>query len=160
MFGILIKSKIIFCYWGGFYIGICVRPPPSISQTKRKDFRKIVKRLSKNFGWCLLNLYEIWMKLFGSFLSVFLLNRGEFYFYSSLHWTVRKALTRFVILNIIHWNEFTFPLLFIESITHLTIIREDWFLNIFGYKLKVANRRDFDFLLIVVIKKKWILRLS
>lgn len=98
--------------------------PPSISQTKRKDFRKIVKRLSKNFGWCLLNLYEIWMKLFGSFLSVFLLNRGEFYFYSSLHWTVRKVLTRFVILNIIHWNEFTFPLLFIESITHLTIIRE------------------------------------
>lgn len=129
-----IKNYILFVYWGGCCIEVCVRLP-SISQTKRKDFRKIVKRLSKNFGWCLLNLYEIWMKLLGVSPAFF------------LYHFVANFILLFLYIELCgkRWHDSWFLMLFIEMSSIIyrkyTSTNFQTFFIFLAFELKLANMK-------------------
>lgn len=115
MFGILIKSKIIFCSYieVDFILEYVCSVRPLLDFLKQNE--KICERLWKDYRKTLVDVYLTCMKYEWScweFLSIFLLNRNEFYFTLLCIEFCRKTSTQFVILNVIHWTDFTASIIY------------------------------------------------
>lgn len=119
----------------------------SSNKTKRfsKDCEKIIEKL-------LVDVYLTCMKYEWSCWGVSLSAFSEscrILFYSSLQlnfagkiYKKKNVDTKVVTFNIIHWNEFTFLLLFMENCNSFSnYYTEDWFSKHFVYRFCHVNQR-------------------